>query len=84
MTLEQSMRAYIQRNREARESHASRFSGLIRSIANGTEYDFNPEDTDGQSSQLPGQEGQAGAGDGNGGPAGTAVQPEAAGEAAVS
>ena len=81
MSLEDSLRAGAQRNREDRAIQSSRFSSLLNSIVNGTEYDFDPENTDGSGGLVSGQKGETGIGNGTDRTEGAVVRTEATGEA---
>lgn len=83
MSLEDSLRAGAQRNREDRAIQSSRFSSLLNSIVNGTEYDFDPQqNADGSGGLVSGQKGETGIGNGTDRTEGAVVRTEATGEAA--
>jgi len=86
MSSEERLAKFIAQSREARSIHASRVSGLIKSIASSVPYEFDPTDNDGEQpssegSEIPGRQGEAGAVVGNDGqpdaqqpPQGTATE----------
>ena len=64
MSSEQRLATFIAQSREARAIHASRVSGLIKSIASSVPYEFDPTD-DGEQpssegSEIPGRQGEVG------------------------
>jgi len=84
MSLEQSMANLLKKNREARESHASRLSKVVEAITKGVPYDYDPypefgADTKPEGGGLPEQKGEVGVVGGNDSGEGAGVRPEAAG-----
>ena len=66
MSSEERLAKFIAQSREARNVHASRVSGLIKSIASSVPYEFDPAD-DGEQQpsaeggELPESQGEIGA-----------------------
>lgn len=67
MSSEERLAKFIAQSREARNVHASRVSGLIKSIASSVPYEFDPSD-DGEQrkpsaegGELPESQGEIGA-----------------------
>ena len=66
MSSEERLTKFIAQSREARSIHASRVSGLIRSIANSVPYEFDPTNdgepvTSAEGGELPEPQGETGA-----------------------
>lgn len=66
MSSEERLAKFIAQSREARAIHASRVSGLIKSIASSVPYEFDPTDDDGKQpntkgGELPESQGEIGA-----------------------
>lgn len=66
MSSEERLAKFIAQSREARAIHASRVSGLIKSIASSVPYEFDPTDDDGkqpsaEGGELPESQGEIGA-----------------------
>lgn len=66
MSSEERLAKFIAQSREARAIHASRVSGLIKSIASSVPYEFDPTGDDGEQQpiaeggELPEPQGQTG------------------------
>lgn len=66
MSSEERLAKFIAQSREARSIHASRVSGLIKSIASSVPYEFDPTDNGdkqptAEGSELPEPQGETGA-----------------------
>lgn len=65
MSSEERLAKFIAQSREARSIHASRVSGLIKSIASSVPYEFDPADNGEQQpsaegGELPASQGETG------------------------